>query len=169
MPLDVPWASGPGDPFFRVDVAAWRSPERDASLRLSGSIKAPIASVDDGFSSGEVDYAVGVSWSAFRGRQSVLADVTYWVLGDPAGTDYRNIASPYVGYGRVLDSRYRWSAIVSASGSPAVIPGLDPSAQWSVALLRVLGPRASFGVSLDLGLTDSAADFALGGTWRVAF
>jgi len=167
--LDVPWQSGFADPTFRVEVEAWRTRARDAALRLSASVKAPVASVEDGFSSGEVDYALGVSWSAFRNRQSVLADFTWWVLGDPSDVDYRNVASFYVGYGRVLDRRYRWSAIVSASGAPSVIPGGTPPAQVSVALLRGFGARGALGVSFDVGLTDGAADLGVGTTFRFAF
>lgn len=169
QPLDVPWQSGFADPTFRVEVEAWRTGTRDAALRLSASVKAPVASVEDGFSSGEVDYALGVSWSGFRGRQSVLADFTWWVLGDPSDVDYRNVASFYVGYGRVLDRRYRWSAIVSASGSPSVIAGGTPPAQVSVALLRGFGARGALGLSLDLGLTDGAADLGVGTTFRFGF
>lgn len=166
---ETPWLSGFGDPFFRVDVAVWRPRARGSSFRLSASIKPPLASVTDGFSSGEVDYAFGASWSSWRGRQSVLADVTYWVVGDPPDTDLRNVPAFYVGYGRVLDSRYRWSAIVSASGSPPLAPGLGSTAQISAAVLRTVGRTGAAGVSVDVGLTGGAADIALGTTWRFAF
>ena len=69
---------------------------------------------------------------------------------------------------RVLDARYRWSGIVSVSAAPSAIPGFDPPAQASVAVLRVFG-RAALGVSFDVGLTDGSADFAVGSTWRFVF
>lgn len=168
-PFETPWQSGFADPSVRVDVDVWRNWRRDQSLRASGSVKIPVASVEEGYSSGEVDVAVGVSYSVFRGRNSVLADVTYWMLGDPPDFDYRNVPAFYVGYARVLDRSYRWSGIVSVSGAPSVIPGLDPPAQMSIAVLRVFGPRAALGFSFDIGLTGGASEFALGSTWRFAF
>jgi len=168
-PSVTPWLSGLADPTVRVDVEAWRGRSRTQSLRLSGSVKVPVASVEDGYSSGEVDVAFGVSYSAFRDRNSVLADVTYWWLGDPTDFDYRNVPAFYVGYARVLDRRYRWSGILSVSGAPSVIPGLDPPAQVSVAVLRVFGRGAALGFSVDVGLTGGSSEFALGSTWRLAF
>ena len=168
-PVETGWQSGLADPTLRVDAAVWRSRSRDATVRVSGTTKLPVASVDDGFSSGEIDVAVGASASLFRGRNGVLADVTYWMLGDPDGTDYRNVASFYVSFARVLDQRSRWSAIVAVSGAPSAIAGVDPAAQLSFAALRVVGRRGALGISVDVGLTDSAADVAVGSTWRFVF
>jgi hypothetical protein len=168
-PFETPWQSGLADPTVRVDLDAWQSLRRDQALRVSGSIKLPVASVADGHSSGEVDVAAGVSYSTFRGRNSLLADVTYWFLGDPQDFDYRNVPSFYVGYGRVLDRGYRWSGIVSVSAARSVIPDLDPPAQVSVAVLRVFGPGAAIGFSVDVGLTGGSSEFAVGSTWRFAF
>jgi len=168
-PVEAAWQTGVADPSVRVDVEAWRNGARDVSLRVGGTVKIPVASVEDGYSSGEVDVGVGMSVSVFRGRNSVLADVTLWMLGDPPDFDYRNVPAFYVGYARVLDRGYRWSGIVSVSGAPSVIPGADPPAQVSVALLRVFGTGAALGVSADIGLTGGASDFALGSTWRIAF
>jgi hypothetical protein len=165
-PIQEPWNFGLADPIFRADIGAWRSRAHDSSVRLSGSIKVPIASVDQGFSSGETDYAVGVSWSRFRGRHSVLTDVTYWVVGDTADVNFRNVPSFYVGYGRVLDEQYRWSAIVSASATPAVVPESGHPAQVGIAVLRMLGPGRALGISVHIGLNDSAADLAIGSMWR---
>jgi len=168
-PVETPWQTGVADPSVRVDVEAWRNRARDVSIRASGTVKIPVASVEDGYSSGEVDVGVGMAVSVFRGRNSVLADITYWMLGDPPDFDYRNVPAFYVGYARVLDRAYRWSGIVSVSGAPSVIPGLDPPAQISVAVLRVFGTGAAVGVSFDIGLTGGASDFAVGSTWRFAF
>ncbi len=166
---ETPWQSGLADPTVRVDVGAWQSRARDVAVRASGTVKIPAASVEDGYSSGQVDVAIGVTLSTFRGRNSVLADLTYWIVGDPPDVDYRNVPAIYVGYARVLDRNYRWSGIVSVSGAPSVIPGFDPPAQVSVALLRILGAGAAVGVSVDIGLTAGASEFAVGSTWRFVF
>ena len=168
-PVESGRQSGLADPMVRVDAEAWRSRRGDLSLRPSAAVKFPVAGVDDGFSSGEVDVAFGASFSMFRGRNSLLADVTYWALGDTPDAVYRDAPAFYVGYGRVLDRNYRWSGIVSVSGSRAVTSGVDPPAQVSVALLRILGSGAAFGLSLDVGLMDGASDIAIGSTWRFAF
>ena len=166
---ETPWQSGLADPTVRVDARAWQSRARDVSIRASGTVKIPVASVEDGYSSGEVDVAIGVSLSTFRGRNSVLADLTYWIVGDPPDYDYRNVPAIYVGYARVLDRNYRWSGIVSVSGAPSVIPDLEAPAQVSFAVLRIIGAGAAVGFSFDIGLTDGASDFALGSTWRFVF
>lgn len=168
-PIETGWDSGLADPTLRMDVEVWRSRWRGTSVRASGSVKLPVASVDDGYSSGEVDVALGLSVSTFRGRSSLLADATYWTLGDPTAIDYRNVPAFYLGYARVLDRGYRWSGIVSVSGAGSAVRGFDAPAQVSVALLRLLGAGAAAGVSLDIGLTDGAADVAVGSTWRFAF
>lgn len=168
-PVETPWQSGVADPMVRADVAVWRSRWQDTSVRASGAVKVPVASVENGYSSGEVDVGVGMSFSTFRGRNSVLADVTYWMLGDASEVAYRNVPAFYVGYARVLDQGYKWSGIVSISGAPSAIPGFDPPAQVSLAVLRVFGRGAALGLSFDAGLTDGSADFAVGTTWRFVF
>jgi hypothetical protein len=168
-PVETGWQSGLADPTLRVDAEVWRNRTRDTTLRLSGAVKVPVASVEDGYSSGGTDVAFGLSVATFRGRNSVLADLTFWILGDPADADYRNVPAFYAGYARVLDRNYRWSGIVSVSGAPSAIAGFDPPAQVSLALLRLLGRGAALGVSFDVGLTDGAADFAVGSTWRFVF
>jgi hypothetical protein len=168
-PVETGWQSGLSDPIVRLDAQVWRTPLRDTSVRLSGAVKVPVASVGDGFSSGKPDVAIGASVSRFRGRNSVLADLTYWILGDPSEIDYRNVPAFYIGYGRVLDGRSRWSGIVSVSGASSATEGFAGPVQLSVAMLRVLSAAAAFGVSVDVGLTDGAADFAVGTTWRVGF
>jgi hypothetical protein len=167
-PVETGWQSGVADPVLRLDAAVWRRPQRNASVRVSGSVKLPVASVSDGYSSGEVDLALGLSASAFRGRNSLLADVTYWWVGDTPEVSFRNVPAFYAGLGRVLDRGYRWSGIVSVSGAPSPIPGFEPAAQLSLAVLRVFG-RGALGVSADIGLSDSAAKFAVGTTWRAVF
>jgi hypothetical protein len=165
----TPWQSGLADPTVRADMRVWQSRARDVSVRASGTVKIPVASVEDGYSSGKADVAFGMSLSTFGGRNSVLADFTYWIVGDPPEVDYRNVPAVYVGYARVLDRSYRWSGIVSVSGAPSAIPGFDPASQVSFAVLRLLGTGAAVGFSFDIGLTGGSSDFAVGSTWRFVF
>lgn len=161
------WQTGMADPTIRLDARVWAAPS--STVRLTGSVKLPVTSTEDGRSTGEVDAAVGVTVTTSRGRHSVMADVTYWMLGDPDAVTYRNVPAIYVGYARVLDRQYRWSGIVSISAAPSAIPTLGAPAQLSAALLRVVGRRAALGVSVDVGLTDQAADLAVGALWRIVF
>jgi hypothetical protein len=163
------WESGLGDPMFRGDVEAWRSRSGRAALRMSGTVKVPMASVDSGRSSGATDTAVGISWFQSGPRGSLLTDVTYWVVGDTPETDFRDSLGIYVGYGRILDQGRRWSALVSAGVAQAAVTGVRAPAQVTIALLRLLRPNAALGISCDIGLTDGAADLALASSWRIRF
>lgn len=162
------WGTGVADPIFRVDATVWRATGRRTTVRLSGSVKVPLGRVEDGYSSGRTDYAVGASWSHTRGRHSLMTDVTYWVIGDPPDVDVRNVASFYLGYGRILDRSFRTSIVVSGGLTPSIVAGLPSSGQVGVGWLRAIGPSA-LGVSANVGVTEGAADLALGTTWRVTF
>lgn len=167
--VETGWQAGLADPIIRVDGRIWRHLTGASALRVSGAVKLPVASREDGFSSGKVDAAVGLSVTTSQGRNSLLADVTYWIFGDPEDMAYRNVPAVYIGYARVLDRQYRWSGILSVSAAPSAIPDLGAPAQVSAALLRAVGRRGAVGVSVDVGLTDNAADLAVGSLWRFTF
>lgn len=167
--IESEWESGFGDPMFRGDIEAWRSRSGRAAFRLSGTVKVPMASVESGRSSGATDAAVGISLFRSGARESLMADVTYWVVGDTPETAFRNSLGAYVGYGRILDQGRRWSALVSAGVAGAAVTGVRAPAQVTVALLRLVRANAALGISCDIGLTDGAADVALASSWRVGF
>ncbi|MEZ5316796.1 MAG: hypothetical protein R2752_05295 [Vicinamibacterales bacterium] len=167
--LPAAWSNGIGDPVFRVDVATMPTRDQPFGATLSASFKPPLADAAQGFGSGEADVAFGVTLSGVRGRNSVLVDVSWWVLGDPPDLPLRDVPSFYAGYGRILDRQYRWSLLASVSGSPAIVSGLPSSSQVGVSLLRLFDRGSGVGVNLSLGLTDGAADVVVGTMWRVGF
>lgn len=168
-PVESSWQSGLSDPTFRIDAEAWRSRGRQTRLRVGGAVKVPVADVESGFSSGETDVAMSLSLSTARGRDSLFADVTFWLMNDAPDAAYRDVPTFYVGYARVLDRGYRWSGLVSVGGGPSVIAGIRAPVQVSAALLRLLGAKGAFGISLDVGVTSGAADYAVASTWRFTF
>lgn len=168
-PGESAWQSGFSDPTFRIEAEAWRSRSQDVRLRLGGAIKVPVADVASGYSSGQTDVAVSLSVSTGRGRHSVFADATFWMLSDSPDATYRDVPTFYVGYARVLDRDYRWSGLLSVGGGPSVIPGAGAPMQVSAALLRLLGTKGALGLSLDVGVTNGSADIGIASTWRLVF
>jgi hypothetical protein len=163
------WSGGLGDPMLRADVTLLRRRTGGLAVSVSGAVKIPVADAEGGTGSGEYDGSVGVTLMGARGRSSFLADVTYWVLGDPPDTIVRNVPAVYLGYATVLDRGYRWSAMFGVSSAASVVPGLAPPTQGHAGVLRMLRSGTAVGATVSVGLNDAAADLAVGAIWRVAF
>ena len=168
-PQPSTWSGTVGDPMVRADVAVAGRHQGPWSVSLNSAVKIPVADAETGLGSGEFDSAYGVTFAGSRGRSSYLIDVSYWVLGDPADVEYRDVPALYVGYATILGNGYRWSAMAGLAGSGSVAPGLDPPVQFNVGILRALRSRVAIGATVGIGLTDTAADWTAGVSWRVGF
>lgn len=163
------WVTGLGDVYVRADVPLSGVGSGRLATSVNGAVKLPTADAARGLGSGETDVTIGFAVSSMRGRHSVLADVSFWMLGDSQDVEVRNVPAVFVGYGIVLDRAYRWSAVFAAAASASIIDGLPAPAQVSVGVLRVLRSGAGLGVTVGVGLTDSAAAFTVGTNWRIVF
>ena len=167
--VEPAWTGGLGDPVLRADVTLLRRRSGGLAASASGAIKLPTADADTGIGSGEYDGSVGITLTGARGRSSFLADVTYWVLGDPPDTIIRNVPAVYLGFATVIDRGYRWSAMFAVSSAAAIASGLAPPTQAHAGVLRMLRPGTAVGATVSVGLNDTAADLTVGATWRVTF
>jgi hypothetical protein len=160
--------SGVGDPLVRADVELIRDARYRPSIRIGATAKPPLASVDDGFSTGEWDYGGGLYLSKRLGVHSVSADVAFWRFGDLDELVLEDAWAYALSYGRSLAAGH-WSLLFSGSGYSTVIAGEDPPVQVGLGVGRIFSPRRAMTGSLSLGVTDTAPDLSAGLGWRVAF
>lgn len=135
------------------------------SLRLTADVKVPVADVDRGFGTGEWDYGAGLSVAQPLGRTLILADVSYWILGDMQDLELKDPVSYALAVGHPLSERVGF--LVSLFGYSRIIEGTDPPAQLSLGLSYLIGANRSLAGSAAFGLTDSSPDVSLSVGWRL--
>jgi len=168
IPASDTTSTGFGDPLARVDVTLVDDAARSLVVSLAGSVKLPVVDAAGGLGTGETDVAFGGSVFKAAGRTSFLADALFWKYGDPEGVDFEDALSYSVGIGRVVGTTGRWSTLVALSGFTAGFNSLAAPVQLNVGLLGLIGRRQSLAVSAGIGLSESATDFSIGTSWRVA-
>lgn len=157
---------GLGDPMFFGGVDLVRERGGLPTVSVTGGIKVPISSADDGFGTGELDYGAGVALSRAFDRTMLFLDGAYWVIGDMPDLPLRDVFTVGAAVGRILGDG-DWSALLSASGSQATIDGSDPPVQAGVMVSRRWLSGRSLSGSISIGLTSSAPDVAASLGWRV--
>jgi len=159
--------TGVADPLLRLDVRVWNHRARALQVGAAAAVKLPVVDAATGRGTGEADYAVGASAFTAAGRTSFLADVLYWQYGDPDGVDFANTWSYSFGAARII-GRGRVSALGSISGFSSGIAGEPAPVSLNIGFLSLVGRGQSLAVSASVGLTDSASDFSVGTSWRIA-
>jgi hypothetical protein len=135
------------------------------SIRLTAGAKVPVAGVDRGFGTGEWDYGAGLSAAQPLGRMLILADFSYWILGDMPDLELKNPVSYALAVGHPLSERL--GLLVSVFGYSKIIEGTDPPAQLSLGLSYLIGANRSLTSSAAFGLTESSPDVSVSVGWRL--
>jgi hypothetical protein len=159
-------AIGLGDPLVRADFTLFNDRSRGLLFTIAGSVKFPLASVEDGLGTGETDVGVGGTFFGARGSTSLFADLMFWSYGDPPGWDYPDSLSYSVGVGRVLGSG-RWSTMASLGGFSHALEGQPGPLQLTVTMLALVGRRQSIAFTAGVGLNDASRGLSAGTTWRI--
>ena len=160
-------ATGLGDPLIRADFTVVNDYARGVQLTLAGSVKLPVASIEDGLGTGETDVGFGGSLFTARGKTSVFADLMFWTYGDPAGVTFEDSLSYSVGLGRILGTG-RWSAMTTLGGFSRGLDGGAGPLQLYVTMLALAGRGQSVALTAGIGLNDASSGFTLGTSWRIA-
>ena len=129
-------------------------------VQLTGAVKPPLADTDAGFSTGAWDGGLGLSVSRAFAPWFVLAEGTYWWLGDLDELALKESISYSVGVGRTLYGG-RWGVLASISGATPIIEDVDPPATINGGInysTGVWGLSATF----SSGLSEGAADWSAG-------
>ena len=151
---------GVGDLYLTAGGVFFRDVFDRNSVGAFLTAKVPLADESRGFGSGEWDFAAGFSWYRRSQRNLIFAEIAYWVLGEPPEQELINPVAFEVAYGRVLgDPRYLIDA--SIWGRTKTIEGVDGPIAIDVSLSRVLKERHSVYGSIEVGLTESAPDYAV--------
>ena len=159
---------GLGDPLVRADLRLLDERGLVPSVRLTFDVKAPVGDVDRGFSSGQWDYAGGLSLTKSIGSTLLYGDIAYWYVGDMPDYELENSFAYGAGVGRSFGSG-KFGLLASFFGNSRIQEGVDPPLQVSLGLSYLLGLRRSLMISASAGLTDSAPDVSLSFGWFLRF
>lgn len=160
---------GLGDPSLRADLTLRRGLNGGPSLRLAGSLKAPIANVDRGFGTGAWDGGLGAALSQRFRTWFLFGEAMYWWMGDMADVVLHNAMAYSISLGRSFRSG-RVGMLASLSGyADAIVEDVDPPLQAGLGLSVAFdNGRYGLSVSSTFGLTESTPDAALAISWQVA-
>jgi hypothetical protein len=157
---------GMGDLVLRLDLQLLEEKKVLPSMSFIGSFKVPIADVDQGLGTGEADYGAGISLNKVFSRNLVLAEMIYWVLGDPPELELKNLVDYIVAIGRPIANN-KLSIFVSFSGSSEIVNDVEPPSQVGVGLGYQFSSRSNLNGSISIGVTDSAPDFSVSFGWGI--
>jgi hypothetical protein len=153
--------TGLGDPLVRAsyDLPVGSDTSR-LRVQLTGTLKPPVADADEGFSTGAWDGGLGVALARAFAPWFLLAEGTYWRLGDLEALPLNDVFSYSVGTGRSV-YRGRGGVLASFSGSTTVISGTDPPISLTGGFSYTPAPW-TLSATASSGLTEGAADWTVG-------
>ncbi|MGH7278086.1 MAG: hypothetical protein ACREJG_05305 [Candidatus Rokuibacteriota bacterium] len=155
--------SGFGDIFLRgryflIDDPGPQSPLPALSPTLV--LKIPTADEDDSLGTGEPDFGFGLELDKTFGNLIVFGEVSYRIIGDPPGQDFRNRPAAYVGAGLRLSDLVTVIGLVDWRRA-LIAENDDPLELVGVVSLR-LTPTILVSPNAFVGLTDGSPDFGIG-------
>lgn len=157
---------GLGDPLLFASLDVVREHASLPTLTITAGVKAPIASADDGFGTGEWDWSAGAAASRTLGPTMVFVDAAYWRMGDMPSLPLRDVVAGGGAIGRLFGDG-AWSGMLSFSASQATIAGTDAPVQVGIVVGRRSAPARSLSAGIAFGLTSTAPDVAVSLGWNV--
>lgn len=163
-----PYTTQLGDPVLSAS-RSWHlnalSPHR---VTTNLFVKLPLADANSGVGSGALDAGASLSYGATMGRTFLFADAGWWHIGDLEAIELRDIVTGSLGVGRALDSRARWTTMLSLSGATSVVPNLDAPLAANAMLGFLPRPDRGFTVGFSAGLSEASPDWSASLGWRIS-
>ena len=157
---------GIGDPVVRADLEAFGMRAHFPAIQLFGQTKIPLADPVDGLGTGEWDFTAGFSLSKSIGKNFVLVEAAYWMLGDSPDAELENPFSVNASLGRAFGGgRAMASAIFSACTE--IIPGIEPPRQIGAGFNYLTRSGRGIGGTAMIGLTESTSDVSVSIGWTI--
>ena len=157
---------GLGDPIGRVELDVLRDGAGIPIVRLTGAVKAPVASVARGLGTGAWESGAGVSFARSFSGTFLFADATYWALSDAPSIALHDIVSYGAGVGRPLPGG-RLALLGSVLGTTRIVAGVPGPLQAGGGLSYRTAAGRVVSLSLLRGFTRSAPDLSVGFGWQV--
>jgi Putative MetA-pathway of phenol degradation len=157
---------GVGDPVIAAGLTLVRESRSGPAIQISGQIKAPLASVEKGFGTGEWDYSAGLGLSKRLGSVFLFADVGYWILGDLPELELRNAWTYAFSIGHALAGG-KLALMASYSGITEVIAGVAPASSLALGFSARVGGGSSLMLNAAFGLSEASPDLSLSVGWSI--
>lgn len=157
------YTAGASDLYLYSEYEFYQGENYFPRIFITGQIKLPTSSKSSLFTSGKIDYGIGLTFRKMYGTYKVFGDVGYLTLGDPPGLDYSNPVSYGIGIGKHAGNG-RSSVTFYYQEYSTIIKGLTPPRQLTAGYYRnitdVLG--ISFYGSRGFGESSPEYTFAIG-------
>lgn len=154
-----------GDPVLQLGVELAGGFGLVRTFSIHTLVKVPVAGIESGVGTGEWDYGAGIALGLGEGRTFVLADASYWVVGDLPDLRLRNTLTYSVSVGRSLGVG-RWSVLGSVTGATSIVDRAD--APLAVGVGVGYAPERSYGLvgGVSAGLSETSPDLSSYLGWR---
>ena len=131
-----------------------------ARIDLTGKIKFGTADEKDNLGSGENDYAVQLDLENNLNSNSIFGSVGYKILGDPPGTDFRNVFYGSIGFSHKLDAAR--TAGLAYDAQQSALSGASGQSELTLFLSHKLDKKTKLTGYVLKGLADGSPDWGLG-------
>jgi hypothetical protein len=129
-------------------------------IDLTGKIKFGTADEDKNLGTGENDYALQLDVAKSYAETNVYGYGGYKIIGDPPGTDYRNVFYGSIGVSRKLDNAS--TAGVEFFAQEAVLSGIDGQSELTLFLSNKPDNKTKVTGYILKGLADGSPDWGVG-------
>ena len=157
---------GVGDPVITASLTLVKEGRAMPAVQLSGQTKTPLADVDLGFGTGEWDYGAGLGLSKKLGNVFLIADVSYWILGDLPDLELQNAWGYAFSFGHAF-SGGKYAFMASYSGITEVIAGVASPSSLGLGFSVRVGAGSSLMLNAAFGLSEASPDLSLSLGWSI--
>jgi hypothetical protein len=135
-------------------------------LDLTGKIKLGTADESDNLGTGENDYAVQLDFETDSNSNSVFGSAGYKILGDPPGTDYKNVFYGSLGLSHELDAARTAGLVFDAQ--QAALSGGSGQSELTLFLSNKFDKKTKVTGYFLKGLANGSPDWGLGVTLKLS-
>ena len=136
-----------------------------ARIDLTGKIKFGTADEKDNLGTGENDYAVQLDLENHLNSNSIFGSAGYKILGDPPGTDFRNVFYGSIGFSHRLDAVR--TAGLAYDAQQSALSGASGQSELTLFLSNKLDKKTKLTGYVLKGLADGSPDWGLGITLKL--
>lgn len=154
------YETGIGDLYLYGEYRMFKLPQLGLSLGMNAQLKAPTTNRLTLFSTGKLDYGLGLVLRQWFRTFSAFAEVSYVNIGDPEEITYLNPLGYGVGVGKFL-ANGKYSASLYFKGYTEIIQGIEPPRQLALGFFTMLSAKTFWSFYLIKGLSESSPNFGL--------